>query len=1189
MTENREAIKTALAAFADGGLRARATALVESLGYKSERVGGDYDSPDDFIAAFGGDADTKGAKALRDKGLEICLVSQITDDEIIESLPLDERRFEPGRAQSFLFVAIELPSGEYPRGELATMTREISKRFTMPVVAIFRCGQTATLAYAARRPSMRDSERDVLRRVSLLRGIDLQNPHRAHLDILGELSLPARLLWMDAREINPDFEGLLAAWTACLDTEELNKRFYADLSAWFARACQQAKFPLARESKIERHLIRLITRILFVWFIRQKRLVADEFFVEEKARELLAAYREDGDDYYRAVLQNLFFATLNTEQGRRGFSAKEQANHRVFHLYRYADLLADKDRFLALAQKSPFINGGLFDCLDSEEASGAGGYRVDCFTDNENHRRALSVPNLLFFGKETGAEGLFTILDRYKFTVEENTPIEQEVALDPELLGKVFENLLAANTPETQESARRLSGSYYTPRDVVDYMVDESLTAYLQPKMGPANPKKCADRLRDLFDYEIEGCSFSEEETEKLMKAIAEIRVLDPAVGSGAFPMGVLHKLSLALQKLDPENRRWRELQRARAESASASAFHDIADGGERENRLREINYIFENYSTDFGRKLCLIQNSIFGADIQPPACQIAKLRFFISLAIEQTPDPAKENLGIKPLPNLETRFVAADTLIPLTEKQLDLTGKRVKELEAQLKENRERHFRAVTREIKLKCKKRDKELREELAKVLVAECGMDRAGARRIAKFDIYDQNVRSDWFDAEQMFGVADGFDVVIGNPPYVRQESIDKQKKARLLEIYRSGAKRTSDLYVYFYLRGLELLRVGGTQVFICSNSWLDVAYGAALQKHLLRDAHLRSVASSETTREFFTADINTVVTVVQKKEVDLGDKTDFVSYRAPLAEKMADKKVITRTRRQLKAQSGFISHKWGGLYLRAPKVFFDLLEQRRDKFVKIGDVADIWRGITTGANDFFVLDQGKIDQKGIESEFLSPILNGPRQPRNLVVANREMSRLFGSDKSEADLSDTCALEYIRSGEKYGINKGATVKNRSFWYDTSFPLARLYASRLINDAAFFFVCEKEVVGLNTLYALRPRKLSIWQVAVAANSIVSQLCVNIFGRANFGGGVLEITRYELSDLLLVNPGLLDAEKCEAIIRGMGKERIDSPARKPLDDLVFDALELPESNRAKIREETVSLVHKRLNRAASR
>ena len=836
MTENREAIKTALAAFADGGLRARATALVESLGYKSERVGGDYDSPDDFIAAFGGDADTKGARALRDKGREICLVSQITDDEIIESLPLDERRFEPRRAQSFLFVAIELPSGEYPRGELATMTREISKRFTMPVVAIFRCGQTATLAYAARRPSMRDSERDVLRRVSLLRGIDLQNPHRAHLDILGELSLPARLLWMDAREINPDFEGLLAAWTACLDTEELNKRFYADLSAWFARACQQAKFPLARESKIERHLIRLITRILFVWFIRQKRLVADEFFVEEKARELLAAYREDGDDYYRAVLQNLFFATLNTEQGRRGFSAKEQANHRVFHLYRYADLLADNDRFLALAQKSPFINGGLFDCLDSEEASGAGGYRVDCFTDNENHRRALSVPNLLFFGKETGAEGLFTILDRYKFTVEENTPIEQEVALDPELLGKVFENLLAANTPETQESARRLSGSYYTPRDVVDYMVDESLTAYLQPKMGPANPNECADRLRDLFDYEIEGCSFSEEETEKLMKAIAEIRVLDPAVGSGAFPMGVLHKLSLALQKLDPENRRWRELQRARAESASASAFHDIADGGERENRLLEINHIFENYSTDFGRKLCLIQNSIFGADIQPPACQIAKLRFFISLAIEQTPDPAKKNLGIKPLPNLETRFVAADTLIPLTESQLDLTGERVKELEAQLKENRERHFRAATRETKLKCKKRDKELREKLAKVLAAECGLDQASARRIAKFDIYDQNTRSDWFDAEQMFGVADGFDIVIGNPPYVRHESIGAQKKARLLDIYQSGAKK-SDLFIYFYLRGLSLAKQGGHLCYISSNKLMRVGYGKKTRQFLM----------------------------------------------------------------------------------------------------------------------------------------------------------------------------------------------------------------------------------------------------------------------------------------------------------------------------------------------------------------
>ena len=978
MTENREAIKAALAAFADGGLRARATALVESLGYKSERVGGDYDSPDDFIEAFGGDADTKGARALRDKGREICLVSQITDDEIIESLPLDERRFDSERAQSFLFAAIELRPREYPRGELATMTREINKHFTMPVVVIFRCGQAATLAYAARRPSMRDSERDVLRRVSLLRGIDLQNPHRAHLDILGELSLPARLLWMDAREINPDFEGLLAAWTACLDTEELNKRFYADLSAWFARACQQAKFPLARESKIERHLIRLITRILFVWFIRQKRLVADEFFVEEKARELLAAYREDGDDYYRAVLQNLFFATLNTEQGRRGFSAKERENHRVFHLYRYADLLADNDRFLALAQKSPFINGGLFDCLDSEEASGAGGYRVDCFTDNENHRRALSVPNLLFFGKETGAEGLFTILDRYKFTVEENTPIEQEVALDPELLGKVFENLLAANTPETQESARRLSGSYYTPRDVVDYMVDESLTAYLQPKMGPANPNECADRLRDLFDYEIEGCSFSEEETEKLMKAIAEIRVLDPAVGSGAFPMGVLHKLSLALQKLDPENRRWRELQRTRAESASASAFHDIADGGERENRLLEINHIFENYSTDFGRKLCLIQNSIFGADIQPPACQIAKLRFFISLAIEQTPDPAKKNLGIKPLPNLETRFVAADTLIPLTESQLDLTGKRVEGLEAQLKENRERHFRAATRETKLKCKKRDKELREKLAKVLAAECGLDQASARRIAKFDIYDQNTRSDWFDAEQMFGVADGFDIVIGNPPYVRHENIGAQKKARLLDLYQSGATGKSDLFIYFYLRGLSLAKQGGHLCYISSNKLMRVGYGKKTRQFLMQNAALK-IAIDFGELPVFEAGVDPMILLAKKSNR---------RQREIVAAIVKDGADIARIRETV-AEKGFpvrLSDLSAECWTFAPPRVHRLLQKMKSAGIPLRLYVDgrIHYGIKTGLNRAFVIDgetRGRlIEEDSNSAELIKPWLDG-----------------------------------------------------------------------------------------------------------------------------------------------------------------------------------------------------------------
>ena len=291
---------------------------------------------------------------------------------------------------------------------------------------------------------------------------------------------------MDAHDQPRNFDGLLAAWLVALDTEELNRRFYGDLFRWFERAVEEATFPAdcARALPPEEHIIRLLTRLLFVWFIKEKNLIAEGLFVEARIANLLKHYdRAEGDSYYRAVLQNLFFATLNAEMDRRGFSKESNVAHRDFSRYRYEKEMREPDRLLALFAQTPFINGGLFDCLDSEEAIREGGYRIDCFTDNATQRRGHSIPNCLFFDDD----GLIPLFHRYKFTVEENTPIEQEVALDPELLGKVFENLLAAYNPETRDTVRKQTGSYYTPRPVVDYMADEALVAALAQASPPSD------------------------------------------------------------------------------------------------------------------------------------------------------------------------------------------------------------------------------------------------------------------------------------------------------------------------------------------------------------------------------------------------------------------------------------------------------------------------------------------------------------------------------------------------------------------------------------------------------------------------------------------------------------------------------------------------------------------------------
>ena len=683
--------------------------------------------------------------------------------------------------------------------------------------------------------------------VSLIREINPADPHRAHLDILAELSLPERLRWMDAHGKTRNFDGLLDAWLDALDTEELNKRFYRDLFAWFERAVQVAKFPKGQAQTLssEEHVIRLITRLLFIWFIKEKGLVSEDLFVEHQVGGLLRDYDPvDGDSYYRAVLQNLFFATLNTEIGRRGFSSGDNSTHRDFSCYRFADQIAGQDALLSLFAKTPFINGGLFDCLDSEAATGDGGYRIDCFTDNPAHRRGYSIPNRLFFDRDEKSPGLITLFNRYKFTVEENTPTEQEVALDPELLGKVFENLLAAYNPETRETARKQTGSYYTPRAVVDYMVDEALVAALSQKASPTDDDLdfWQERMRYLLDYgdafdDVEAL-FTPEERESIVRAIAGTRALDPAVGSGAFPMGILHKLTLALRRLDPGNQLWEELQKELARQRAAVAF-DTSDRQERDTELQEISDTFERYrDTDFGRKLYLVQNSIYGVDIQPVATQIAKLRFFISLAIDQEPDPAAANFGIKPLPNLETRFVAANTLLGLGGLNRELTSDRTRELQRQLNVNRERHFHAAIRQMKLKYRAEDGELRKELA-LSLTDSGLDATHAAKVAAWDPYNQNASADWFDAGYMFGVSGGFDVVIGNPPYV------VIKDQQLRELYKEGVYGRMNTYGLFIQRGLQLAGEEGHLTFINPRTLLTDRYFTNLRKVIRQKSQLKGV--------------------------------------------------------------------------------------------------------------------------------------------------------------------------------------------------------------------------------------------------------------------------------------------------------------------------------------------------------
>ena len=778
---NKEAIKSALAAIPTGDFLEKSKEILDTIGYHSELTLELSGTVHDFFEEFPPlNPNTKTEQEFRKHAESAQIIFQFTKDEIEDDPEqmtlLESNSFDKGNIKSFLFCAVELKDNRYSRTKYAEFTREINKRLFAPTVILFRAGDHLTVAFADRRPDKIDGDRDVLGQVTLIKDIRLNNPHRAHLDILSELSLEACVQWMNDKKKPKNFDELLAAWLAKLDTEELNKQFYRKLFAWFEWAIEEATFPTDENRVIKpaEHVIRLITRLLFIWFIKENGLVADALFNKAQIQDLLKEDDFDnGDSYYRAVLQNLFFATLNTEIDKRKFSTVGYSTNRDFSRYRYKDQMRDSDKLLDIFAKTPFINGGLFDCLDSWEATGEESYRIDCFSDNQYKK--LSIPNRLFFDAH---QGLIPLLEHYKFTVEENTPIEQEVALDPELLGRVFENLLAAYNPETGATVRKQTGSYYTPRAIVDYMVEEALVATLSQKCNPTDgdTKLWDERLHYLLDYaqafDDANEWFDDAEKDAIVQAISELTILDPAVGSGAFPMGMLHKLTLALRRLDPDNNRWEKLQKERALQRAEIAF-DTQDDPTRREELIEIDETFKRYrDSDFGRKLYLIQNSIFGIDIQPVACQIAKLRFFISLAIEQEPEQNAANFGIKPLPNLETRFIAANTLIGL-KAQGTLTSNRARDLEQELRDNRERHFHATTRQQKRACKRKDEELRAELATEL-KHFGMSDTDAERIARWDPYDQNATADWFDSEWMFGITKGFDVVIGNPPYLKEQN-------------------------------------------------------------------------------------------------------------------------------------------------------------------------------------------------------------------------------------------------------------------------------------------------------------------------------------------------------------------------------------------------------------------------------
>ena len=738
--------------------------------------------------------------------------------------------------------------------------------------------------------------------------------------------------------------------------EPLSEEFYKEIQSWFYWAKDKIKFP---SGEPEHHLIRLLSRLIFVWFLKEKSLIPEDIFNEGKLKSMVRDFGKS-TNYYNAILQNLFFATLNQEIDKRRFAKEgnfleERKEFDVKNLYRYKDfLLISEEEFINLFKNTPFINGGLFECLDREKNY------IDGFSRNPK-RRAL-IPDEVFFSEEKTVNlgkyglgkrkvrGLIKILSSYDWTAEESTPLDVEVALDPELLGKVFENILAEINPETQEDARRQTGSYYTPKEIVNYMVEESLLYLLKERTGIEEEK-----LKKLI-YEEES-PFTEEEKRKIVKTIANLKVIDPACGSGAFLVGILLKLIKLLDVVDPNNTVWKEIQK----EILTKRFEKILNEEDFKGKLRELEEDFDltkNYP-DFARKLYIIQNSLYGVDIQPVAIELTKLRFFITLLVDQKTDKKAYNFGIKPLPNLDLNFVCADALVKLDyQKSLAHQNPNIQELENKIKELSRSYFRASTYQKKKRIEKEIKHLRKQLVEEL-KNVGFPSSIAQKIADFDPFDPLKVNYWFDPEWIFEIR-SFDLVISNPPYIRQERLKRIKrngksyKEILKEQNYKTFSGTADIYVCFYERGTEILSQGGILTFISSNKFMRANYGEKLRK-FLSDYKILEVVDFGGFR-VFGATVDTAIVIVQRRRADNNHKVLAVSVPSDIdREKLID---FLRKNKIEIPQKYFKNDAW---IIEDVKIL-----KLKEKIEKAGTPLKDWkginifRGVLTGFNDAFVVD-------------------------------------------------------------------------------------------------------------------------------------------------------------------------------------------------------------------------------------
>lgn len=767
-----------------------------------------------------------------------------------------------------------------------------------------------------------------------------------------------RLDAIAARNLAP--QELYKVQCEAFDVEKLTKEFYRGYREIFEelqrviKANNQHSY-FSDSNRLHQFSQRLLGRIMFLYFLQKKEFLGgDRNFLKNQYKRLRSDL--ENTDFYTQVLEPLFFEMLNKQRPNMD----------------------------SPWGKIPYLNGGLFDRDYGSGVIDAAGVETP---------PQIELPNSVF--DPSGDKGILRFFNSYNFTVSENIQGDEDAAVDPEMLGKVFENMLASEE-------RGQSGTFYTPRGIVQFMCVESLSRYLADQTGM--DLEAVKKLTE-YDPELPGQDINQlltkEQAKKLKLALNSVRICDPAVGSGAFPMGMMQVILSVKQVI------------ARREGMT----------------VERGSLTISQWKRD------IIANNLYGVDIKPEAVEIAKLRMWLSLVVD-IPDID----DVEPLPNLDYKLMCSDSLIstiqgeqlipdPTKDKQqLELNVTPVQAAIQPLIDLQHQYFEAHAEERKA-LRDRIIEAEKNVFRVAIADRRSFGEGKQReleskiklmkgkvskaqekerqqiadklaeLTKFatDV-ERGMRSlnffQWhLHFNEVFQQQGGFDIVIGNPPYVRQEQIKELKPA--LQAEYECYTGVCDLFVYFYERGFRLLKSGGHLSYITSNKYFRAGYGEKLRQFLGEKSQVQVL-------------------------IDFGDAPVFEAIAYPSIILVSKSKPNNHQARVLNWEVGKsvdefnLVYKNSGFYMPQKELGADgwrlesptvlrLLDKLRGAGTPLGEYVNgrFYYGIKTGLNEAFVVDRATrnrlIAEHESSAEVMRPYCRG-KDVKRWCVQNPDLWLLF-----------------------------------------------------------------------------------------------------------------------------------------------------------------------------------------------